>query len=73
VTSGVRAKLVATWDPYLLLGVEVLSKWYYALLPSVRPVEELVNYVNSILGLQYLHKVGFGGGSLLKLLRGVKR
>jgi len=73
VTSGVRAKLVATWDPYLLLGVEVLSKWYYALLPSVRPVEELVNYVNSILGPQYLHKVGFGGGSLLKLLRGVKR
>jgi hypothetical protein len=63
----------ASWDPYLILGVEALSKWYYAALPGVRLVEDLVRYVNSVLGPQYLARIGFGGNSLTKLLRGVRR
>jgi glycosyltransferase involved in cell wall biosynthesis len=72
VVGGIRAKLVASWDPYLILGVEALSKWYYAALPGVRPVEDLVRYVNSVLGPQYLARIGFGDNSLTKLLRGVR-
>ncbi|MFB6470933.1 MAG: hypothetical protein TU36_006865 [Vulcanisaeta sp. AZ3] len=69
--GGVKAKIVARWDPYEILGVEALFKWYYALVPGVKPIEELVGYVSDTLGSQYLYKVGFNDKALSKLLRGM--
>jgi len=62
----IKSKIVATWDPYEILGIETLSKWYYALLPAVRPVEELIKLASNILS-NYLISV-FGTTSPYRLL-----
>ena len=62
----IKSKMVVAWDPYEILGIEVLGKWYYALVPAVRPVEELIKLINNILN-NYLLNV-FGTTSPYRLL-----
>ncbi len=73
VVNGVRAKLVARWDPYAIIGVEVSQKWYYALMPYTKPIEELVTMARSLIGPFYLNRLGFADNALTKLFRVVRR
>ncbi|GAB6947767.1 hypothetical protein JCM16161A_18970 [Vulcanisaeta sp. JCM 16161] len=70
--NGVRAKLVARWDPYAIIGVEVSQKWYYALMPFTRPIEDLVSMARQMLGPTYLFKLGLEDSAITRLFRAIK-
>ncbi|WP_460172695.1 P-loop NTPase family protein [Vulcanisaeta sp. JCM 14467] len=73
VVGGVRAKIVTRWDPYAIIGIEVSGKWYYALMPFVRPIEDLVSMAHQMLGPTYLFKLGLADNALTRLLKAVRR
>ncbi len=70
--DGVKAKLVYRWDPYAIIGVEASLKWYYALMPYTKPIEELVTIAKNLLGPSYLNRLGFADNALNKLFRVVR-
>ena len=67
--NGVKAKLVSYWDPYAIIGIEAVGKWYYGAVPFTRPIEDLVKLLRNALGTTYVYKLGFANGNLEKLLR----
>ena len=73
VVDGVRAKLVARWDPYVIMGIEASAKWYYALMPGVKPVEDLVRLMRNSLGPNYLTRLGLAEDALARLFRNIRR
>ncbi|MGC8607510.1 MAG: hypothetical protein ACP5L5_08130 [Vulcanisaeta sp.] len=72
VVNGVRAKLVARWDPYAIIGVEVSQKWYYALMPYTKPIEELVSMAYELVGPSYLYRLGLANNALTRLFRAIR-
>ncbi|WP_243680296.1 hypothetical protein [Vulcanisaeta souniana] len=70
--DGVKAKLVYRWDPYAIIGVEISLKWYYALMPYTKPIEELVTTAKNLLGPSYLNRLGFADNALNKLFRAIR-
>ena len=58
VVDQIKSKILTTWDPYEILGIETLNKWYYALVPAARPVEELVKLISNILNNYLLNVFG---------------
>ncbi|WP_243679395.1 hypothetical protein [Vulcanisaeta distributa] len=67
---GLSSSPVGT--PYAIIGVEVSQKWYYALMPFTRPIEELVSMAHQMLGPTYLSKLGLVDNAIAKLFRAVK-
>jgi hypothetical protein len=64
-----RTRVVSCWDPYCIIGIYLLNKYYYAAVPVTSDLGNLVMKLMEIFRENYLNKLGISYDKLVEKYR----